>query len=198
MSADCYHKRKVGNRVLSPETQMMGYGFDPALVRRLAEAADLPHLDVRLPQRAGRQGFLRLHLGPARAAAGQGRGPGVFALQQSESRSARGPPRVVGGRRGRGGVLERHVGDLHHAVGLSEAQRLPAHERAAVRRHRNADRPDPAGLRHRRRGRAGCHLARGGHGRREDPRWRRPRRAAARWDCWSPRRRPTRPTAWWT
>ena len=31
MSTDSYHKRKVGNRVLSPETQMMGYGFDPAL-----------------------------------------------------------------------------------------------------------------------------------------------------------------------
>jgi methionine-gamma-lyase len=31
MSYDSYHKRKVGNRVLSPETQMMGYGFDPSL-----------------------------------------------------------------------------------------------------------------------------------------------------------------------
>ena len=31
MSADSYHKRKVGSRVLQPETQMMGYGFDPAL-----------------------------------------------------------------------------------------------------------------------------------------------------------------------
>jgi methionine-gamma-lyase len=31
MSADNYHKRKVGNRTLSPETQMMGYGFDPTL-----------------------------------------------------------------------------------------------------------------------------------------------------------------------
>ena len=31
MSADSYHKRKVGNRVLQPETQMMGYGFDPSL-----------------------------------------------------------------------------------------------------------------------------------------------------------------------
>jgi methionine-gamma-lyase len=28
---DSYHKRRVGNRVLSPETQMMGFGFDPAL-----------------------------------------------------------------------------------------------------------------------------------------------------------------------
>ena len=31
MSADSYHKRKIGNRVLQPETQMMGYGYDPAL-----------------------------------------------------------------------------------------------------------------------------------------------------------------------
>ena len=67
MSADSYHKRKVGNRVLQPETQMMGYGFDPALVRRLAQAADFPHLHVRVPQCAGRQGFLRLHLGPPRS-----------------------------------------------------------------------------------------------------------------------------------
>src|SRR5262245_9725617 len=29
--SDTYHKRKVGDRVLQPETQMMGYGFDPAL-----------------------------------------------------------------------------------------------------------------------------------------------------------------------
>jgi len=28
---DSYHKRRVGNRVLSPETQMMGFGFSPAL-----------------------------------------------------------------------------------------------------------------------------------------------------------------------
>src|SRR4029079_13696735 len=31
MGDDNYHKRKVGSRVLQPETQMMGYGFDPAL-----------------------------------------------------------------------------------------------------------------------------------------------------------------------
>lgn len=31
MGVDSYHKRKVGNRTLSPETQMMGFGFDPAL-----------------------------------------------------------------------------------------------------------------------------------------------------------------------
>ena len=39
---DSYHKRKVGSRTLSPETQMMGYGFDPAL----SEAADLQSVSV--------------------------------------------------------------------------------------------------------------------------------------------------------
>lgn len=28
---DSYHKRKIGNHVLKPETQMMGYGYDPSL-----------------------------------------------------------------------------------------------------------------------------------------------------------------------
>ncbi len=31
MSKDMYHKTKVGKRVLKPETQMMGYGYDPRL-----------------------------------------------------------------------------------------------------------------------------------------------------------------------
>ncbi len=31
MSYDTYHKRKIGEHVLKPETQMMGYGFDPGL-----------------------------------------------------------------------------------------------------------------------------------------------------------------------
>ena len=31
MSYDSYHKRKIGKRTLKPETQMMGYGYDPSL-----------------------------------------------------------------------------------------------------------------------------------------------------------------------
>ena len=31
MSYDSYHKRKIGKHVLKPETQMMGYGYDPTL-----------------------------------------------------------------------------------------------------------------------------------------------------------------------
>src|ERR1700683_2786034 len=31
VSYDAYHKRKIGNHELKPETQMMGYGYDPSL-----------------------------------------------------------------------------------------------------------------------------------------------------------------------
>ena len=31
MTYDTYHKRRIGTRTLTPETQMMGYGFDPSL-----------------------------------------------------------------------------------------------------------------------------------------------------------------------
>src|SRR5260221_5962625 len=31
VSYDSYHKRKIGQHVLKPETQMMGFGYDPAL-----------------------------------------------------------------------------------------------------------------------------------------------------------------------
>ena len=31
MSYDAYHKRKIGDHELKPETQMMGYGYDPSL-----------------------------------------------------------------------------------------------------------------------------------------------------------------------
>lgn len=31
MSYDTYHRRKIGKHVLTPETQMMGYGYDPSL-----------------------------------------------------------------------------------------------------------------------------------------------------------------------
>ena len=38
----------IGNHKLDPSTLMMGYGFDPALQRRLAETADLPDFDLRV------------------------------------------------------------------------------------------------------------------------------------------------------
>jgi methionine-gamma-lyase len=43
MTYQSYHKRRVGNRVLHPETQMMGYGYDP----KLSEGALKPPVSQR-------------------------------------------------------------------------------------------------------------------------------------------------------
>ena len=51
----------IGNHKLKPSTLMMGYGYRSGAVRRLAEAADLPHLDLRVRERGGRQAPLRGH-----------------------------------------------------------------------------------------------------------------------------------------
>ena len=180
MSSDTYHKRKVGNRVLQPETQMMGYGFDPAL----SEGSLKPpiFLTSTFVFRSAQDGkdFFDYTSGRRAPPPGKSRGPGVFALQQSESRSARGPARVVGGRRERRRVLERHVGDLDHAVGVSQAQRLPADEPAAVRRHRDAHRSHAAGVRYRRGRRAGRHQSATPSWPARRPRWTRRRRKGGR------------------
>ena len=44
---------------VKPSTLMMGFGYDPVLSRRLAEAADLPHQHVRVRERRGGQAALR-------------------------------------------------------------------------------------------------------------------------------------------
>ena len=48
-----WRKRFLGNRPLTPETLMMGYGYDPFL-RAVAEAAGFSYIDLRFPYRRGR------------------------------------------------------------------------------------------------------------------------------------------------
>ena len=99
MADQRWRKKVLGNRPLAPETLMMGYGYDPLLSRRLAEAAAVPDLDLRLPHRGGRQRLLRAGLWPAGEAAERRARPHLSAHQQSQSRSAGGPA----GDLGRGG-----------------------------------------------------------------------------------------------
>src|SRR5882757_4200571 len=51
-----------------------------ATVGRSRQTTGVPDLDLRVPDRRGRTGFLRLRLGPARPARGYGRWPGLFAV----------------------------------------------------------------------------------------------------------------------
>ena len=126
---------EIGGRKLKPSTLMMGHGYRSGPVRRLAEAADLPHLDLRLRECGGRQAPLRRR---HRQAPGRRRGPGLFALQRPQSGDPRRPARPVGRRRGRAQLLLRHVGDRDPAARLR-----PARRRRSSIRARSTPRPRP-------------------------------------------------------
>ena len=59
----------IGNHKLSAATLMMGYGYDPALSRRLAESADLPDFDLRVRDAAHGKRFFEGITGKRPAAA---------------------------------------------------------------------------------------------------------------------------------
>ncbi len=170
MSADSYHKRKLGNRVLQPETQMMGYGYDPTLSEgSLKPPIFLTSTFVFRNAQDGKD-FFDYTSGRRQPPPGQAAGLVYSRFNNPNLEVLEDRLGALGRRRSGVRVLERHVGDFHHVVGLSQAQRRAAHERAAVRRHRDAHRQDHAGFRHRRAARGGCHQSRGRHGRRESGR----------------------------
>ena len=120
MSADSYHKRKLGNRVLQPETQMMGYGYDPDLSEgSLKPPIFLTSTFVFNNAQDGKD-FFDYTSGRRQPPPGQAAGL-VYSrfnnpnLEVLEDRLA-----LWEGGESRGGVLERHVGHLDHAVGLSQ------------------------------------------------------------------------------
>ena len=117
MSYDSYHKRKIGNHVLKPETQMMGYGYDPSLSEgSLKPPIFLTSTFVFKTAQDGKD-FFDYTSGRREPGAGQACRPRLLALQQSQSRGARGSSGAVGGGRDRRGVLQRYVGDIDCAVG---------------------------------------------------------------------------------
>ena len=147
VSYDAYHKRKIGEHVLKPETQMMGYGYDPSLSEgSLKPPIFLTSTFVFKTAQDGKD-FFDFTSGRREPKAGQSSGL-VYSrfnnpnLEVLEDRLA-----LWEQRRGRRGVLERDGGDFHGAVGPCASGRCDSDEPAAVRRHRDADRQDSAGLR---------------------------------------------------
>ena len=112
MSYDTYHKRKIGKHVLKPETQMMGYGYDPSLSEgSLKPPIFLTSTFVFKTAQDGKD-FFDYTSGRRELVAGQSSGL-VYSrfnnpnLEVLEDRLA-----LVGGGRSCGGVLQRHVGDI--------------------------------------------------------------------------------------
>ena len=58
MKEDRYHKHRLANHVLHPETLMVGYGYDPLLSEGADQAARVSHIHVRIPVGRGRARFL--------------------------------------------------------------------------------------------------------------------------------------------
>ena len=116
-------------------------------VGAVAEAAGLPHLDLRLPHGAGRQGVLRAGLRPAPEAAERGAGPHLQPDQQSRSRNARGPAGDLGRGRGQPGVRLGHGGHFDQPLGLCAARLGHRSFGPGLWRHGLSVEEDPAAIR---------------------------------------------------
>jgi hypothetical protein len=137
-----------GRRDRRPQAEAVhaddGAWLRPGAVRRVAQAADFSHLHLRLSQcRRGQAPFR----GRDRKAAGWGGGPRLFALQRAQSGDTGGSAVGVGGCRGRARFLQRHVGDCYSVPVDGQAGRHDRPFRAALCRHRDADRAHPGPLR---------------------------------------------------
>ena len=87
MSDDGYHKDRLGNRKLKPETLMLGYGYDPALSEGAVKPPVFLTSTFVFRSRRARQGILRLRRRPPRAA--EGRGRRASSIRASTTRTAR-------------------------------------------------------------------------------------------------------------
>ena len=106
-------------------------------VRGRAQAADLPHQHVRVPQRCRRQASLRSdHRHPSVDRRRWRRRPRLFALQRAQPGNPGGPACRVGRRRGCAGVLVGHVGDRNSVAGVLFGRRRNPALGPALRRDR--------------------------------------------------------------
>ena len=114
MSYDSYHKRKIGKHVLKPETQMMGYGYDPSL----SEGSLKPpiFLTSTFVFRTAQDGKDFSTTPPAVASRQRASPPGSSTRASAIPASrCSGSPGVVGGGRDGGGILQ-HVRNFDSAM----------------------------------------------------------------------------------
>ena len=121
-----------------------GVWLRPRPVRRVAEAADLPDLDLRLPQCGGGQAAFRG--GDRQASRRRGRA-GLFPLQRAQPGNPGGSPGHLGRGGGRADLFQRHGGHRHPVPVDGPAGRRHRPFRPALCRDRDADRPHPGAVR---------------------------------------------------
>ena len=146
-----------------------GLWLRPGAFGRLAEGADLPHLDLRVRESGGREAFLRRDHRQAPGRRHRG-GPRLFAVQRAQPGNPRGPVADMGGCRGCADLLQRHDGDRHSSPVSRQAWRRRDPLRPALRGERDDHRQDFRAVRDQICRFPGGRFARGtrrGHGARE-------------------------------
>src|SRR6266699_5421300 len=123
-----------------------------ATVGRSRQTTDLPDLDLRLSDRRRRPGLLRFRFGPARASRGDGRGPGLFAVQPPQQRDRRGQALRLRAHREMRAVLVRHGGYRDHDPRICPPWRRHSALSTALWRDGNSVFENACGPLHRRRG----------------------------------------------
>ena len=145
MSYDAYHKRKIGKHVLKPETQMMGFGYDPTLSEgSLKPPIFLTSTFVFKTAQDGKD-FFDFTSGRREPGAGQASGlvysrfnnPNLEVLEDRLALWEEGEAAAV---------FSSGMAAISTALWAhGPAGRCDPDEPAAVRRHRNADRKNTAG-----------------------------------------------------
>src|SRR6266404_9777411 len=137
-------KTHIGNHMLHPETLMLNYGYDP----QLSEGAVKPpvFLTSTFVFRTAEDGqdFL-FRLGSARASRGDGRGPGLFAVQSPQQRDRRGQALRLRAHRELRAVLVRHGGACDHDARVRPPWRRPSALSTALWRDGNSVCKDACG-----------------------------------------------------
>ena len=147
MGADDYHKDRIANRKLHPETLMMGYGYAPGLSEgSLKPPIFLTSTFVFETAQQGKD-FFDLTSGRRRPAARREDRPRLFPFQQPQPRDPGRPAGDLGPGRALRRVLQRHGGDRDDAARVPEARRHRSAQPTPLWRHGDPPEEPDGGVR---------------------------------------------------
>ena len=146
MAGSGYRKDRIGNHKLHPETLMLGYGYDPTLSEgAVKQPVFLTSTFVFKSAEDGRD-FFDYTAGRREPKPGVDAGLVYTRFNHPNSEIVEDRLAIYRGGRSGGHLLQRHVGDRHHAPGLRPAGRRDPAQPAALWRHRDADRAHPVAV----------------------------------------------------
>ena len=142
-----WRKRLLGNRQLSPETLMMGYGYDPFLSERSLKPPVFHTSTFVFRTAQDGKEFFELAYGLRQKRPNEEPGLIYSRINNPDSGNSRGPAGDMGRGRGQPGVCVRHGRDLDLPVGLCAARHGDRSFGPRLRRHGFSLEQDPPAVR---------------------------------------------------